>query len=145
MSVELIKKNFELSTFNKDFTDHLKKQRESEKQLDEERLKTLNQEIYNKRFTEMSMQELMSEWKDSIIGLMNDLLHGRFDVSILFSENRLFFIGCTIVISVIIFYLLSLLFTTNKSTSNDTNIKISLEMPKMDDKTIDRVRKIFSK
>ena len=147
MSVDLIKKNFELSTFNKDFTEYMKKQKEDELKADEERLKTLNQIIYEKKISEMTTTELLYEWKESLIGFINDIIHLNFNINELFSKNRLFFIGITLIIVIILFYIYYWFFTTVEKVNNDTNtnINISLSLPNISEKQIKNLKTLLSK
>lgn len=145
MSVDLIKKNFELSTFNKDFTEYMKKQKEDELRADEERLKTLNQVIYEKKISEMTTTELLYEWKESLIGFINDIIHLNFNINELFSKNRLFFIGITLIIVIILFYIYYWFFTTVEKVDNDTNINISLSLPNISEKQIKNLKTLLSK
>jgi hypothetical protein len=145
MSVDLIKKKFELTTFNQDFTNYLKKQKNEELKRDEERLKTLNQTIYEKKISNMSMTELLYEWKDSLIGFIDDIIHFNFNVSELFKDNRLFFLGITIIIIIILFYFYYWFVSSNEKINNDTNINISFAIPNISENKIKKIKSLFSK
>jgi len=128
MSVDLIKNKFDIKTFNKGFEDYMKQQTEIKHQQEIERLKQLNETKYEKKITEMTWNEIMVEWKTSIIGVLDDALHFRFTPSVLFRENRLFFIGITLLILAIIFYTMVLLFGMDYRP-NEKTYKFTLDVP----------------
>jgi hypothetical protein len=110
MSIELIRTNFDNAIFNDEFEKN-KRQRNAEKQkIEEERLRKMNQEIYVKELRDMSINELLIEWKMSHIGILNDLINLRWNPYTLFGENRLLFIGITIIVFAILFCFINWLF-----------------------------------
>lgn len=111
MSVDLIKAKFDNAAFNVEFNKYMEEEKEKQHQQEIERLNKMNETIYIKKISEMSFNELLVEWKNSIIGILDDLLHLR--VTSIFSGNRLFFVGMTVVIIVLIFYFLLWFFDRN--------------------------------
>lgn len=108
MSVDLIKTNFDNSIFNSEFEKQKRELIKQKQKNEENRLKKLNQEIYKKKITDMSINELLIEWKNEMIGLLNDIINLR--LSSLFSGNRLLFIGITIITTTLLFYLIMWIF-----------------------------------
>jgi hypothetical protein len=132
MSVELVKNRFDIAAFNKDFEDYAKQRYELQKQQEIQRLKELNETIYEKKISEMTWKEIMSEWKLSLIGFLDDMINFRLSPHSLFRENRLFFIGITLLLFAIIFYLFVLIFGLNYS-SNEKTFKFTLDVPILND------------
>lgn len=110
MSVDLTKGKFDITEFNTSFEKQKQLQKEEEHKAEAGRLNKMNKEIYRKKISEMSLNELMSEWKNSLIGILNDLLNLRWSFGTLFAENRLFFLGITIVFCVLLFYIFHWIF-----------------------------------
>lgn len=118
MSIDLVKGEFDVNKFNKDFEASLEKAKEDENQREIAKLQSMNKIIYKKKISEMSLRELITEWKDSLLGILNDLLHLRLRSSELFKDNRLFFLGITILFSVLMFYLMHTILGTDRVNIN---------------------------
>lgn len=69
--------------------------------ISEEEEKKLN----NKPFYKLSILEITIELKNTIFAIMDDLLGGNFSINILFKDNRMFYVGLTILIISIILYI----------------------------------------
>ena len=132
MSVDLVKNKFDIKAFNKGFEDYMKNQTEIKHQNEIERLKKLNETKYEKKLTEMTWNEIMSDWKKAISGVLDDILHFRLSPSYLFRDNRLFFVGITLLILAIIFYILILVFGLNYRP-NEKNYKFTLDIPALEE------------
>lgn len=118
MSVDLMKTNFDNALFNIEFEKN-KKEKEKDKRLsDEERLRKMNKEMRAKKMSEMSMNELMIEWKISVVGILNDLLNLNWNINTIFGGDRLFYVGLTIIICSVIFYILSWIFAIGAKDGN---------------------------
>jgi hypothetical protein len=102
-----IKKDFDLDNFNKEFV--FKKERaaienriKSQKKLD--RLtKTAN--VPEKSLYNLSVAEFVIGIKDTWFGILDDLLAKKIELETLTKNNRLFFIGLTIILITAILYL----------------------------------------
>ena len=147
MSIDLVKNKFDTKEFNAEFTKYMENQKKIEEQQENEKLKKLNQEIYVKKISDMTFQELLIEWKKSLIGIFDDILNRRFDSSNIFGENKLFFAGITIIIIVCLFYFVYWILTdSDKNIVRDEHIfNISLNIPNMDDKKTSFIGSIFKK
>lgn len=128
MSVDLVKSKFDIKAFNKGFENYMKEQNEIKHQTEIERLKQLNETIYEKKITEMTWNEVMKEWELSMVGVLDDILHFRLTPSILFRDNRLFFVGITLLILASIFYIMILLFGLDYR-ANEKIYKFTLDVP----------------
>ena len=79
------------------------------KELSEKKLLKLSEEeekkLNNKPFYQLSVLEIAIELKNTIFAIMDELLAGNFNMNILFKDNRMFYIGLTILIISIILYI----------------------------------------
>lgn len=77
---------------------------------DQERLEILNRRPPPPpKPYQLSFYETMVKIKDTWFGILDDLLHQQFYIETFTKENRLFYIGLTLVLVVILIYLLALL------------------------------------
>lgn len=133
MSVDLVKNKFDNKEFNADFVKYMNQKTEEENKRNIAKLKELSTEVYKKKITEMSMNEMLIDWRKSIIGISDDLLNKRFQLDTLFRDNRLFFTGITVVIVVVMFYFFYWLFFGGTSkeniVKNEHVFNISFSMP----------------
>ena len=75
-----------------------------------------------KKIYQLSVGEILIGIKDTWFEIIDDLLQQRFSLSIFTKGNRLFFIGLTIAIIVLIVYLYEIL-TEDEEVKKETNIK----------------------
>lgn len=132
MSVDLVKNKFDVKAFNTGFTKYMKEQKEVENQQNIAKLKQLNtEEETKKKISEMSFNELINEWTTSLIGILDDLINFRLNPSTLFGENRMFFVGITLLLVVILFYFFYWLFIgfSPNIIKDEHVINISLNIP----------------
>lgn len=122
MSIDLVKGQFDVNKFNIDFQEATKKLQEEEKIKETQKLQQLNKIEYVKKISDMTFREMLITWKESLLGFLNDLLHLRINKDLFTHEYRLFFLGITLLLSVILFYGIHRLFI--KSKINDRNNKI---------------------
>lgn len=84
------------------------------------RLENLNSEITQKNITQLSVIEILIGIKDTWFELIDDLLQRKFNSNTFTKENRLFYIGVTIIVIVIFIYLFSI-FTSETIDQNNSN------------------------
>ena len=135
MSVDLMKNKFDNKAFNAEFEKY-----KSDKKLQEEsenamKLNEMNTEIKEKKITEMTYSELLSEWQSSITGILNDLIHLRFNVTTFTKDSRPFFFGLTVLIVCVFLFLFYEIIHSDKSgvNRNENVFNISLNLPKNSD------------
>ena len=97
--------NFDINKFNADFELATDLSKMKSKQLDEARLNKLNEEKKQKPIYELSVSEIIIGIKDAWFDLLDDLLQQRFSIDTFVRNNKLFYIGLTIVIVILILYL----------------------------------------
>jgi hypothetical protein len=111
---------FDVIAFNKAYDKHHNKAITIAKAEDAARLALLNQEItivqpYNK-----NIYQLLIGIKDTLFGIIDDILLFNYK-NILIRENRLFYIGLTILIIVICIYIFDLLLDNKSADDNKKN------------------------
>lgn len=124
MSVDLVKQQFNNKAFNQDFENNILKQREEQHKAEIEKLAKLNMAIPPKKLKDYTFIELLYEWKNSINGTIDDMLHVRFN-NILNNENRIIFLGFTVLsfsICIIIFIALIKSLSGNSRNINEYHI-----------------------
>lgn len=99
-------KKFDVAAFNKDFELSAKAKKEARQKIEDEQLQLLNQDIKEKTIMNMSINELLIDWKVSFDGILNDIQQRNISRSTLTSGNRLFHLGMTILLGVLFFYLM---------------------------------------
>lgn len=110
-------KKFDVVAFNKDFELIAKTQKEANKIKEAEKLQLLNQDIKEKTIMNMSINELLIDWKVSIDGILNDIQQRNISRTTLTRGNRLFHLGMTILLGVLFFYLMYTVISRGSNTS----------------------------
>jgi len=98
-----IDKTFDLSKFNQAYEDVQKRRQTIEAVKEREELASLNKVIYKKRLDQLTIGEMAFNFKDSIFDTLTDLLNFKFNLN----NNRLFYLGLLVIISVFIMFMLS--------------------------------------
>lgn len=134
MSIGTIKNNFDNDLFNKDFGTYVSQKRKQTKEEDDDRLIKMNTEIYNKKISDMSLNELLVGWKQTIVTIIDDMINKKISKESITKENNLFYIGVTIIICTIIIYVVCLLLENNDDhkvpQEINHNYKIELNLTK---------------
>jgi hypothetical protein len=112
MSIDFMKndKNFDLAKFNKTFEEQSIALREKKNQEEMEKLRLMNTEEYYKKISEKTLSEIMKEWKDALLGVINDAIRLNINRDTLLTENRLFYVGITVLFIVVTLYIFSTFF-----------------------------------
>jgi hypothetical protein len=105
--------------FEKQKADNNKKNKDNELK----RLNSLNQEVDTRTIWDLKFNEMLIGVKDTWFEILDDILIGNISSNIFIKKNRLFFIGLTIIVIVIILYIYDVLTRTNDIKKNNSNIK----------------------
>lgn len=104
---------FDIKKFNASFENEIINADKNNKNLEDIRLSKLNyQEKYVKPY-QLSFSQMLIGIKDTWFNLTDDLLEKKFYVETFTKQNRLFFIGLTIIIIIILVYLFDIIFDDN--------------------------------
>lgn len=121
MSVELIK-NFNIDTFNKQFDKEQDALKKLQQENDNKELDKLQENVREKTISEMTIQEYMSDWKYSLLNLVNNLLHFNININTLTQQNTIFHTGMTIFLFIIFFYIMYSLYHITFNNNNNNRI-----------------------
>lgn len=130
-----IDNTFNLDLFNKKYEDIRKKKQKIVKDTEQKRLSKLNITEFTKKIHEYTVGELLFKLKDSIFGILGDLLRFRFRLDTFTKNNRLFYLGLLILIIILIIYL----FSKNIESENKTCIYNSKYNSMFGDKINDNI------
>jgi hypothetical protein len=97
--------DFDVQKFNNNFDKTKDLSKAKIKKLDDEKLNKLAVEDTYKNITEMTLFEILIGIKDSWFDLIDDLLQRQFSLNTFIKNNRLFYIGLTLIIVISILYL----------------------------------------
>ena len=100
-------KMFDLSKFNDIFTKNKEKSKESQKLNDLNKLNNLSEETKKVSLYDLPISEIVINIKNTWFNILDDILNQDYDIDIFIKENRLFYIGITILFFAVIIYLCS--------------------------------------
>jgi hypothetical protein len=72
----------------------------------------------NKPFYKLNMLDIVLELKNTWFSILDDILLGKLSLDIIFKENRLFYVGLTILIIAIILYIYDYAINPNNFNNN---------------------------
>lgn len=127
MSIDLVKTAPDEETLNASFAKYIEEKKKLDEQRNIAKLKDMEEIIYRKKISDMTINEFMVNWKMSHVGFVDDVIHMRLNPTTLFGDNRLFFIGFTMVVTIVVFFAMYLMFHEHSSDArNEHVISISL-------------------
>lgn len=104
-------KTFDLGKFNKVFERNKEITQESQRLNDLNKLNELSQSHTQERVSlyNLSIMQIIVNTKDSWFNLLDDILDHKFELNTVTKDNRLFYIGLTILFFTVILYLYALI------------------------------------
>ena len=121
-------KKFDLGKFNIEFEKNKGFVRENEKILDNIKLNKLtniaNTETAIKPLKDLTIREIIINTKNAIFGIIDDIVRFRFEQEIFTKNNRMFYIGITIIFIVTIVYIYMMIKNDNNHTKNTDKNKL---------------------
>lgn len=117
---------FNLQEFNRDFERNIDLTRQSNIELENQRLNQLNTQglQMNQKPYDKSISQMLIGIKDTWFDIIDDLLSDKFYTETFTKNNRLFYIGLTIVLLVIFIYLCYMLLDTSNNYDNSNGNRI---------------------
>lgn len=112
---------FDITKFNKAFEENIERTKIQNKIAESQRLGTLQRmedTIQEEKPYNMSVSQILIGIKDTWFYLFDDLLHSQYYVETFTKDNRLFYIGLTIIILVVLVYLFNLIFFSDNISPN---------------------------
>lgn len=100
---------FDLRQFNKEFIKKREKTKKDNKIRSQKKLDLLTQEsnIENEKIQNQSIIQLVIGIKNTWFDILDDMLGGKIKLTTFTKNNRLFYIGLTVIIIVLIFYIIN--------------------------------------
>lgn len=105
----MLSTQFDINEFNRIFEKEKIKIKKEIIQHENDKLSNLNEQQKDKSLLEMNLQNIIIEIKNTWLDLINDLLQQKYGFDTFTKQNRLFFIGLTIMIIGLILFIYYLL------------------------------------
>jgi len=115
-------RTFDLGQFNKVFERDKERAKESQRLKDLDKLNALSQTQERVSLYNLSLLQIIVNTKDAWFTLLDDLLDQRFELETLTKNNRIFYIGLTIIFFAAILYIYAMIMS---DTDTATNTKVS--------------------
>lgn len=96
---------FNAAEFNKVFEQKIHEQNELNMKLDQERLAKLNSPGAPISIFSLSLMDIFIGIKDTLFGIIDDILTLKFSINIFTKNNRLYFLGIALMIVAVLLYL----------------------------------------
>jgi hypothetical protein len=110
-------RTFDLAQFNKTFERNKEIAKENQRIDDLNKLNALSRQTVQVGLYDLPLAQIIINIKNTWFNLLDDLLDQKFELQTFTKENRLFYIGITILFFAIIMYLFVLI-TTDDTTNN---------------------------
>ena len=110
-------KHFDLGQFNKTFDRNKEIVKESQRINDLNKLNALSQETPHVSLYDLNLFQIIINTKNTWFNLLDDLLDQKFELDTFTKENRLFYMGLTVVFITAVLYL----YVTIMSDDNNEN------------------------
>lgn len=118
-------KDFDLNKFNAEFEDSVLKRKDKAEAEMQANLNALNS--YQKKrlyVLDLSVGQTLIGVKDTVFGMMDDILTMNIDRTFLTKDNRLYFIGILLLLIVVYVVIHNLIFSESKSTCSCGKVPI---------------------
>lgn len=109
-----LKKDFDLGKFNIVFDNNKKIIKQHQRLKDLEKLNELSQQKQHISLYDQNIYQILVNTKDTWFNLLDDLLDHQYNPSTFYKDNRLFYIGITIMFFSIILYLYAVIIDDTK-------------------------------
>ena len=109
-----LKKDFDLGKFNIVFDNNKKIVKEHQRLKDLEKLNELSQKKKHISLYDQNIYQILVNTKDTWFNLLDDLLDRQYHPETFYKDNRLFYIGITIMFFSIVLYLYAVIVDDNK-------------------------------
>tara|TARA_B110000908_G_C10164162_1_gene407511 strand:- start:105 stop:623 length:519 start_codon:yes stop_codon:yes gene_type:complete len=109
-----LKKDFDLGKFNIVYDNNKKIVKEHQRLKDLEKLNELSQKKKHISLYDQNIYQILVNTKDTWFNLLDDLLDRQYQPSTFYKDNRLFYIGITIMFFSIVLYLYAVIVDDNK-------------------------------
>lgn len=108
--------SFDIDRFNRNFDQYRERRKVIMNAQMEDRLAELNKPPPDIPIWNRPIGTILIDMKDSLFGIIDDLLSYKFNINIFIKDNRLFYLGLFILISILTVFLLGLLVNLDNNT-----------------------------
>lgn len=112
---------FDLGQFNKIFDRNKEIAKDSQRINDLNKLNALSKETVQVSLYDLSLFQIIINIKNTWFNLLDDLLDQQFELETFTKDNRLFYIGLTIVFFAVVLYLYATIMADNSDNTSDTH------------------------
>jgi len=96
---------FDMDKFNREFEKTEEEQKQINKEKEEEKLEKLNTpKVETKKIYQNTLYDILIGIKNTWLGILDDILNFQYNLETLTKNNRLFYIGITLVIIALIVF-----------------------------------------
>lgn len=117
---------FEVDRFNRDFEQYAERRREVMDKKIKEKLDELNQPEPEPPIYDLPVGDILINTKDGLFNMLDDLLQFNFSWETFTKDNRLFFIGLTLVLIALFVYVYSMFVDTPTRVKQPIPINITI-------------------
>jgi hypothetical protein len=114
---EALNKITDLAKFNKNFDNYLEQQRKISQLHDQEVLNKFT-EKENVQPQQLSISSMLVNMKDSLFNIADDIINLRINAQTFTKENRLFYLGLFLMLTVFLFYIMDMIFPSEEPPKN---------------------------
>lgn len=129
----LTEDRFNEKKFNANFDKYLDDQEKAAKKKEADELEKLEKIEEAKKIHQMTLADILINFKNSLFGLTDDLLEFKFTMETFTKENRLLYLGMFIVLFMVFIYIIQLIVGNNDEKQKPTQlveIKVSYDKNK---------------
>lgn len=113
---------FDIDRFNRDFDQYKTKRKEEMKEKVQQKLDELNKPPEEIPAYNLSVGQIMINIKDTLFGIIDDLLRFDFTWDVVLKKNRLFYLGLAVIIIAAIIYLYFFFKSDETINTNPTTV-----------------------
>lgn len=117
---------FEVDRFNRDFEQYAERRRQVMDKTLNDKLEALNQPDPEPPVYEQPVGQILVDTKDGLFNLLDDLLQFKFSLDTFTKDNRLFFIGLTLVFIALFVLVYSMFVDTPEKVKKPIPINITI-------------------
>lgn len=116
---------FDVKKFNDKFEETVKHRKELAEKAMQEKLNKLN-EVNNKKkeIYQLSVGDTIINTKDALFNILDDMLQFKFKLDTFTKDNRLYYIGITILLICIVVFAHNIFFESDKPKCNCNNVNV---------------------
>jgi hypothetical protein len=124
---------FDSKKFNSSFEESKNKTSQLNKKVAQQNLDKLNKQSNTKKevpLSKVTIGELLVNTKDAWLDIITELYSFNFQLDIFTRNNRMFYIGVSVIIMVVLVYITSIIFSPDDESNNNSKIDVNFNIIK---------------